>query len=868
MITGQRIPYQQQPLVFLDLLLKKIDGEKVCVVLPTIRNVRKLASNLYKTIDIYSIKEFTEYATQSKGVHIPKQLRPFFLKQAALSLSNDDKLTVFRKENTTFFENLLSFIQVAKNIFSFYRELSAEMVSVDDLFKAGKYTDYEAQITVLQRLWQNYLDIIKKHGFYDEWENYRNPLLNNDFVSRYDKFIFLIGGYLTKYELTQLKKLSENKNVELLFNFVGEPSNHHKIYERYFNFEFEKDYEYFTTNENTDIYECSNMISQLELITSLAFEYNHKGTPFENMAVIIPDESIKSYFLRLDKYNLFDITSNEDIESFEFFALLKLLSEYSKDYNKHHNSIIDISYIMKILSQPMLKNKEELYNLYEEYNNLLLSGYKIHEDINILITKPFFKDTALFFFQHKKNMLLKDICKNITNFLKNLEIDNEKENASLKTILYKLEELEYIYSFVNDEVDFNEGLHIIINELAELRIQTPKGKISVTGILESRNLNYDIVFIPSMNDDIFPPKSKKDMFLNTEIRRNLELPTYSDRENLMKNYLLQIMAQSKKSILLYSSNINTRNKSRFVEEILINSNIAEKKYSPTEINLIQSNINYIKYSDEIIINKNNEIMKYLSSNVFYPSSINIFINCPIKYYFTYIKKLKITKDISTKINYVDIGDAIHKGLEYIFKRNIDPNSIDFINEFRRIFRKELSKFDSYNNSTVEKIKADLIEDNIELIQKREIKRKNEGYYPKYIEHELSNDFYNYKLKGRIDRIDYNNNNNSYDIIDFKYRNIDEFKNKEFKEESVNDIQMFCYTMLVVEKMKIKPDNIYYFDVKNNIDYKNAFNMDLYKDYRDFLKKKLDQLHNINEPFTQTQKISKCRTCDYKDICGR
>ena len=114
----------------------------------------------------------------------------------------------------------------------------------------------------------------------------------------------------------------------------------------------------------------------------------------------------------------------------------------------------------------------------------MLSNKSLYESINNLQEKPFFKDVLKYFFVKENNITLKDVCKNIYDFLENLNIYDHEKVALSKT-LYKLQELEKIYSYIDDKIDFNEAFSIIINELSELRIQTPKGKITVTGIPHS-----------------------------------------------------------------------------------------------------------------------------------------------------------------------------------------------------------------------------------------------------------------------------------------------------------------------------------------------------------------------------------------------
>lgn len=178
-----------------------------------------------------------------------------------MSLSTDDKVAVFRNDKTPLFESMTAFTKSSSGIFSFYRELASEMVEISSLQSVSLYSDYETQIAVLQRLWERYLELIHAAGFTDEWESYRSPSFRDEFISRYDEFIFLIGGYLTKYELEQLRKVGQILPVTLLFNYSGAKSSHHKIYEKVLDIKLDDRPAPTINLHNARLYACTGMLA-------------------------------------------------------------------------------------------------------------------------------------------------------------------------------------------------------------------------------------------------------------------------------------------------------------------------------------------------------------------------------------------------------------------------------------------------------------------------------------------------------------------------------------------------------------------------------------------------------------------------------
>ncbi len=279
MISCLNIPENTTPYSFISNLALKYDTKdcSTCLVLPTERNLRYMANFGFKYVEPYAVSNFFDLLIDTDKKIMPVELRAFYLKKAVNKLTNEEITAVFKSDNKEFLQSFIPFAQNAKNIFSFFRELFTEMVDVENLVKASQYSDYERQINILNHLWNIYLDIIHDDGWIDKYETYKNINLNNIFINRYDNYIFLISGFLTRYELTVFKKISETRNVIIVFNYAGPKQSQHKEYEAFFKTDclHDKNLPVFT-NSNMQIYSCISDISQIELITKKAFELHEK----------------------------------------------------------------------------------------------------------------------------------------------------------------------------------------------------------------------------------------------------------------------------------------------------------------------------------------------------------------------------------------------------------------------------------------------------------------------------------------------------------------------------------------------------------------------------------------------------------------
>ena len=869
MISCQYIPENKTALEFITEKAREVDlyENKVCLIVPTERNLRYLAGCGFRYVDIFSLSNFYNAAIEYEKILLPKELRPYYLLKAVQKLSKDEVYTVFKSNNEEFITSFLSFAKNSKNIFAFYRELFSENVSVDELSKAALYSDYEAQITILNKLWDIYVELIHNDNYMDKWESFSSFQLNDLFIESYNEYIFLINGFLTKYELSFIKQISQKQNVLVVFNYAGNLHTQHKEYEKFFETSALKDKEMpVFSNGNTQIYECESNLSQIELITKKAFEINQKhNIPFNKMAVVMPDTSCKPYFIMLDVYKLFDVSAGDDMANTRTYALIEnLLNIYEEMLSIN---MVNIKSIITLLSDSFLLMIDEI-NMLKNKLNEMLEENKLYITKDNLLELPFIKNYFYEFLNTSEKATINyaiNIYKSLLFKLKDLF---SYEATNIHNIIILMDKLLSIYKNIPDMVDFIESSYLILSEITSLSIDLPKREIAVTGILETRNMNYDIIFMPYMTEELFPPKSSKDLFINTEIRNQLNLPTYIDRENLMKNYCFQIMSHAKLTVFSYSDEYSSIRRSSFLEELIIKYNLKVEYFAPKEISMLKTDTYYYNdKSDYISVKKTDEIIEKLKNFTYSASALNIYKKCSLQFYLKYLLKIDKEVESTDMLDNQIFGIVIHNIFKELEDNGITSTHTSYLQEFQKLFLKHIKTYDAYKFSKVEQFIAGIIYNNIEKIAAAEKKHREEGFELLEREKKISATFNGFKLLGYLDKIEICDN--KIYVTDYKYKDVEKIKPiKDNKFDTKDDIQLPLYAILIENEMKKLPEDIFYFSIKEEFKYFSGFDMQFYEEYKKYILLLLESIISKDEDFIQTDKTSNCDFCPYNKICGR
>ncbi|HIE43992.1 MAG TPA: hypothetical protein EYP78_04260, partial [Candidatus Omnitrophica bacterium] len=194
--------------------------------------------------------------------------------------------------------------------------------------------------------------------------------------------------------------------------------------------------------------------------------------------------------------------------------------------------------------------------------------------------------------------------------------------------------------------------------------------IQVIGVLESRNLDFDCIVIPSCNEGIFPRKSEKDLFLPANLRKEAGLPYYKEREALYSYYFHQLITGKKEVYISYRSEEDGELtlRSRWIEELLYTKKRSFVVREETSKNLTNIFVTGRLRREAILKGtaKEGAVINTLKDMSFSPSSLKTYRECSYKFYLSYILKLKEPVLIQEEFDHALWGAIIHNSLKRLY----------------------------------------------------------------------------------------------------------------------------------------------------------------------------------------------------------
>ena len=435
----------------------------------------------------------------------------------------------------------------------------------------------------------------------------------------------------------------------------------------------------------------------------------------------------------------------------------------------------------------------------------------------------------------------------------------------------------------------------------------PLSGIQVMGVLETRVLDFERLIVLSMNEGIFPAKTTAGSFIPYNLRRGFGLPTYEHQDSVWAYHFYRMIARAKKVTMLYDTRtegLQTGEVSRFVHQlkyqygVQVNEKIVVSNISSTKPVALQ-----IEKTAEVIT----KMMTYLTGGgkALSASSINTYIDCPLKFYFSAIEDLKEDEDVSESVDSREFGTLFHYVAELIYKpfyssmvtadllkSRVKPQILT--EAIQRAFSKKfflseevkpLSGQHYLTGEMIRKYVLKLIEKDCKLTPFRYISSEEKIQIPFRLTNGME-----IQLKGLIDRID---------AVDGKLRIVDYKTGKKQSHqlksiESLFDptdmirqsavLQVFLYAKMVLSSHPwwgegaVQPALYYIRDLFAN-DFDSVIylgkekqpilDFSLFMDhFEDCIRICLDKLFNPEIPFTQATNTKLCIYCPFAKICGR
>ena len=511
-----------------------------------------------------------------------------------------------------------------------------------------------------------------------------------------------------------------------------------------------------------------------------------------------------------------------------------------------------------------------------------------------------------------------EIVSGLNSIINSLAVRMESGNDSEEN--YKLFQLEYLYNFstqlnrLADSISVS-GIELnsftfwnmliqVLNSANVVFTGEPLKGLQVMGLLETRNLSFENVFMLYMNEGSMPDSSESLSFIPYSLRKGFGMPVYEDSDAMNAYNFWSLVQKADNVYLFYNTDTGNevKEKSRYILQIekeLVpqNPGIAyTRSISAPSGNAVSENI--------IVIPKTPELNDFMLERIkrLSPTYLSNFINCSLQFYLQKVLGLREDEEVEEVFSIKTFGTVFHGVMQELYKpyvgKEVTNDTIDTLillirNNFDKVFNNFISsetKLSNVNftgkgrNLLYKSIIKDLV---IKLLGKDKerapfkIKALEKEIYGN-IKIEVNGIEREIKIGGIADRIDEKNGVNF--VLDYKTGNAVLKKldaktfDKFWQELPVNNnyktsLQTMLYAYILhLEDPKSKY-NAGLYPVKKlnsgiNLISDSAFSEIDFERFGSALKHILSEIFNTDVPFSQTDDPEKCKYCDFQSLCGR
>ncbi|MGN8423641.1 RecB family exonuclease [Helicobacter pylori] len=705
---------------------------------------------------------------------IPNSVRLILMIDTIKAVAKEKKSIL---EGLLLFENsFLGYLESTSFLFDLFDELSSACIKLNELSSKDIYLDYEKHLEVLEMIYKRYIKKLEELGFYDKIMQ-EKPTILKEFFEHFSSIEWHLDGFMSVFERQCLLEVAELVPITLHLSC----DKYNQKFLEFLNLKLETDCDY-----SID-FKTQKILSQTFNDQKIEPKLYANSSYLKQSALVL--QTIEEYLQQdNDPNKMAIITPNAD-----FLPFLKLL-----DKNNNLNFAMGLG----------AKNSPYYTELVKILEDLETGGFD-------LSASP-----------------LLDL-ENLTLAL--LEQQSSKEKAPLKEAHSQIMHQYHLLKDTLKNYSLKDLLHLYLQEFeANFRLDDSSGgKIRVMDTLETRGMQFDKVVIVDFNETCVPSLKDCDLFLNSALRKSLNLPTLLDKKNLQKHYYYQLFKNSKEMALSYIESETSK-----VSNMLLELNLPIEPIKDAYTLFAPSPLK--DYQEEEI---KATIPKDFS---FSASSLNAFLTCKHRFYYHYIKRFKESpKDESNSA----VGSLLHELLKEAYEKDKNPHALE-----ERLIQLLKTR---ENITPKERLDTLIALKKIQAFYAKEKERFKAKIKILDLEKSFETTIQGVAFKGRIDRIDKTADNEMI-LLDYKFK-------IEIAQISA-DYQMAIYAFALKNLGYKGPIKAFFYDLRKG---------ELLEEEGPILQAKMDHLEFSLIPklkqemvFEKTLEVKDCEYCSFKDMCNR
>lgn len=405
--------------------------------------------------------------------------------------------------------------------------------------------------------------------------------------------------------------------------------------------------------------------------------------PSTDTAIILADEGLLIPLLQsIPSDRKVNITMGFPIAQSHIYSLLNLYLDYQQDQAATPASpvsTIPFSFAYRFVNHPLSQATENSKKVLQDHMKETESPEFAQASIvaKASVFPEFFTPVATI------ADLFKGLLTLLTAIFDRDDISNklrEIERQLIQNTVRQLNQLQLGLLGQHDKLPIALAIQLIRKALSKVCaaiLGDPLDGIQIMGLLESRNLNFDHVYLIGANEGILPQVSTSPSFIPYNVRKAYDMPLRENQDALSAYLFYRLMHHASAVDILYNGlvdNSNTGEISRFVKQLEYETSLQIAHYN-TEFSLQEGTAKAA--SDSIVIPKEGKVWEALSRylitdendplrKTLSASAFTLYLNSPLEFFFKYIAEIKEPPRISEGIEANKLGTVIHKVMEIFY----------------------------------------------------------------------------------------------------------------------------------------------------------------------------------------------------------
>ena len=413
---------------------------------------------------------------------------------------------------------------------------------------------------------------------------------------------------------------------------------------------------------------------------------NDSNVNLEQTLVVVPDSAslLPALYTLPENLESVNVTMGLPLNSTPLFNLISIIHKlHTRRVFEEGKNKFYFKDVINLLMHPYVKfsSAKEIFEFAGKINKNNIVYIDVYEEflkgmesksLQILLSKIFYVSSDV-----------NDIIKNLNDVINTLALRMEGNQDSDEN--YKLFQLEYLYNFSTqlnrltdalqtegiemNQMTFWNMLMQILSSASVIFTGEPLKGLQVMGLLETRNLAFENVFILSMNEASMPQSTHGLSYVPYSLRKGFGMPTYEESDSISAYYFYSLVQKAKNVFLFYNTEVGNevKEKSRYILQVenelaKVNTNV---KYESV---VVSPSVNEVS-DNKIEIQKSEELNEFILSSVkrFSPTDLCDFIACGLKFYLRKVLRLKEGEGVEEIFSAATFGTVFHGVMQTLYE---------------------------------------------------------------------------------------------------------------------------------------------------------------------------------------------------------